>query len=403
MRVLCLSEHYLPRVGGTVNYVLETCSALAGLGVDVELAVPGPAPASAPNDRNYRVTWLDAGFPERGEPTRAQRYRFCSEADHLVSGRIREGAVNAVHVLFGLFLMEVLDTEAIGRAGARSVATVHNLPPMECARSWDGDRAGRRISEALRLRIVRSKNRRRLRRNPFSAYVTPSRQVKDALAPILPGRLIEVIGHGASADLLSRMRPPSTRRPPGGRLTLLTAGGWAPHKRQHLIPHVGRSLAHHGMSFSWTVAGPAGRVPGYREAVEARVRAAGLGASIRTLGAVPIDELARLYDAAHLYVQPSTEEGFCLTALDAAAAGLPVIASPAGALPEICRISGGLLTPSRPDTLAAAIRRFVHEDMWPAAAAEHSDRARSRFSWNDAALRLTALYSGSEGSPAPVA
>lgn len=44
MKVVVVSEHYYPRVGGTVNYVSETLSALVSEGVDVELWVPGPAP-----------------------------------------------------------------------------------------------------------------------------------------------------------------------------------------------------------------------------------------------------------------------------------------------------------------------------------------------------------------------
>jgi glycosyltransferase involved in cell wall biosynthesis len=228
--------------------------------------------------------------------------------------------------------------------------------------------------------------------------------VRVALAPLLPDRPIEVIGHGVSGNLPALSLVPSTRRPaPGEAVSLLTAGGWAPHKRQHLVPQVGRLLADSGLAFTWTVAGPAGRVPGYREAVEADVQAASLSRSIRTLGAVSDNELARLYDRAHLYVQPSTEEGFCLTALDAAAAGLPVIGSPAGALPEICASSGGILVPSEPEAISRAILRFVHGDLWPPDPLGRAAQVRSDYSWAAAADRLADLYAGAAGAVASVA
>jgi glycosyltransferase involved in cell wall biosynthesis len=394
MKILCISEHYFPRVGGTVNYVYETCSALAQKGVEIELVVPGPQPERLNADLAYRVVWLDANYPDTGEPTRTQRYKFCTEAQRLIDERLESRAVDAVHVLFGLFLMEVVNTESIKRAGVKSIVTVHNLPPMECSRSWDGDTLVNRLCDSLRLQAVKTKNRFRLRRNDFSVYVTPSEQVKDELSLVLPGARIKAIGHGTTSVMIERMKPPATRRSdPGGVVQMFTAGGWAPHKRQHLIPQIATILRQNGMKFVWTIAGPSSRVPYYREMVENEVARLGLGSSIRTFGAVPAEALAGFYDEAHLYIQPSTEEGFCLTALDAAAVGLPVIGSPAGALPEICAASGGLLFPSQSNEIAEGILHFVREQLWTDTPNDRAKAVRSRFSWSHAADNLMSIYS----------
>ena len=73
-----------------------------------------------------------------------------------------------------------------------------------------------------------------------------------------------------------------------------------------------------------------------RGALERRVAALGLGATVRFLGRVPDDRLAALLAAADLAVVPSTAlEGFGLATLEALACGTPVVGTPVGATPEV--------------------------------------------------------------------
>jgi glycosyltransferase involved in cell wall biosynthesis len=394
MKLLAVSEHYFPRVGGTVNYVHETLCALAAEGVEAELLVPGPEPiewlpegmARPP----YNVTWLNADYPPKGDPGREQRYDFCQQVDAYVAAAV-EGPdkPDILHVLFGIFVMEIVDTVRLRRAGIPSLATVHNVPPMECRQIAHNAPLAERLKEALRLKAVTFKNRARLKKNTYDLYVVPSRQVETLLSPVVGDR-VAVIGHGTTSDLQAIMAPPHTRRTQGP-VTLLTVGGYVPHKRQHLIPQVADKLRASGIEFMWHVAGPPGRVRNYRDQIAQEVTERGLDAQVVLHGAVSFGDLAALYDRAHLYVQPSIEEGFCLTALDAAAVGLPVIGCRAGALPEIIKISGGTLIDSTPDGLAVAIGDFVRDDRWQDTVAQRS-RVAQTFSWAAAAAALKTHY-----------
>jgi glycosyltransferase involved in cell wall biosynthesis len=107
---------------------------------------------------------------------------------------------------------------------------------------------------------------------------------------------------------------------------------------------------------------------------------------------VPIQELARFYDRANLYVQPSVEEGFCIAALDAAAAGLPVIAFPAGALPEISAASGGRLVASDACDLTEAIIEFGNANNWADDARPAAAKVRAQFCWERASQELHTFY-----------
>lgn len=399
VKILALSEHFWPRFGGTVTYVHKTCEALSRHGISVELLVPGPQPASVTDEMlkglSYQVHWIDAAYPPTGEPSRATRYAFCRAAEREVLKRCAdpETRPNIMHVLFGLFLMEALDTRKFRRLGVSSVTTVHNVPPMECGRTWDGSTLRDQALDRIRLSGVAIKNAARLRRFPYDRYVVPSKPVAQVLSGIVRDAKIEVIGHGIDKQLLALMRPPPSRAlKPGDALRIFTAGGWAPHKRQAILPEAIHLLSRRGIDVKWEVAGPSTRVPGYREAVEEMAQRLGVADSLIIDGAVDIKELAAGYDRANLYVQPSTEEGYCLTALDAAAAGLPVIGSPAGAIPEICEISGGRLADSRPAEIADAIASFVENDEWSAGRGRDSHWIRAEMTWDNAAKKLAEVF-----------
>lgn len=395
MKLLAISEHYFPRVGGTVNYVHETLCHLAALGVEAELLVPGPAPEDwaqkQASDLPYLVTWIDAGYPSQGDPARDARYAFCQKVDAVAAARM-EGPdrPDVLHVLFGLFVMEVLNTERLRHSGLPCIATVHNVPPLECRQIVDDVPPYVRLKEDLRLKAVGWKNRKRLKAHSYDLYVAPSEQVRVFLAPIV-GNDIQVVAHGPTSDLQRHMHPPASRLPGEGPLRLLTVGGYAPHKRQHILPETAEHLRAAGVKFIWDIAGPPGRVPGYVDSIAADLAARGMQDIVHLHPALPVADLGALYDSAHLYVQPSTEEGFCLTALDAAAAGLPVIGCPAGALPDIISTSGGDLVNSDPAELARIITRFVDSSLWPDAK-DVSARVQQEFSWAKAANTLMAHY-----------
>lgn len=394
MKLLAISEHYFPRVGGTVNYVHETLCALAALGVETELLVPGPAPEKwkpqGMTELPYAVSWIDANFPTKGDPNRNQRYDFCRQVNSYALKRTEHSnRPDVLHVLFGLFAMEVLNTEHLRAAGLPCLATVHNVPPMECRQTAHNAPLPARMKEELRLKAVAIKNRNRLRRNHYDQLVVPSKQVKRFLTRVTKDPVV-VVGHGLTSELQAHMARPDTRRP-NGRVRLLTVGGYAPHKRQHIIPRAAQILSDAGLDFVWEVVGPSGRVRGYFNDIRTDIETRGLTDKVHLKSSVPFGELGPLYDRANIYVQPSIEEGFCLTALDAAAAGLPVIGCPAGALPAIIEASGGILVESAPRPLAEAISTFVHDNLWQEASSQ-AKHVKASFSWEKAAIELKSHY-----------
>ena len=111
-----------------------------------------------------------------------------------------------------------------------------------------------------------------------------------------------------------------------------------------------------------------------RARLEARVRAT--GAPVRLLGAVPDDELPRLYGVADVFVMACRDrwsgleqEGFGIVFLEAAACGVPQVAGRSGGADEaVVHGQTGLVVddPGDPGRVAAALRRLLADDELPA-------------------------------------
>jgi|YNPNPStandDraft_1061719.scaffolds.fasta_scaffold05615_3 glycosyltransferase involved in cell wall biosynthesis len=126
------------------------------------------------------------------------------------------------------------------------------------------------------------------------------------------------------------------------------------------------------------------------------IRSYGLGSRVRITGKIETEEVVRLYCSAQLAVVPSLYEGFGFPAAEAMACELPVVATKAGALPEVVGPPGeaGLLVPPRdPHALARAIAELLKA---PERCRQMGKAARQRvlreFSWRRAASQLVEHY-----------
>ena len=113
---------------------------------------------------------------------------------------------------------------------------------------------------------------------------------------------------------------------------------------------------------------------------------------VRLLGVVDDADLPGLYAHAAAFVQPSSYEGFGLTAAEAMVMGAPVIAAEAGSLPEVVGDCALLVPPRDAQALAGALSRLL-EDPQQARELAEAGRARAqRFTWEASAEAHVAVY-----------
>jgi glycosyltransferase involved in cell wall biosynthesis len=109
----------------------------------------------------------------------------------------------------------------------------------------------------------------------------------------------------------------------------------------------------------------------------------------RFAGYLPDDELPTLYAAAAVFAYPSLYDGFGIPPLEAMASGTPVVASTAGALPEVLGDAALLVDPTDEDGLADALQAALE------GAADLRQRGlaqAARYSWDRAAEQTWWVY-----------
>jgi glycosyltransferase involved in cell wall biosynthesis len=122
---------------------------------------------------------------------------------------------------------------------------------------------------------------------------------------------------------------------------------------------------------------------------------------VRFLGFVPFDKLRTFYSAAAAFVFPSLYEGFGLPPLEAMASGTPVITSNISSLPEVAGSAAVLVNPENVFEIAKGIREALTKPGLRSALIQKGLQQARRFSWEDTARQVLAIYYEAAGIAPP--
>ena len=198
----------------------------------------------------------------------------------------------------------------------------------------------------------------------------------------VPEDQVSVAPNAVDPDFAALLDAEPERR--DGPPTVLCVGNVLPRKNLLVVAHAVRTLRDRGSDVRLRVVGsvaPTGRR-------DAATMAGLLGDAVTFTGYVDRARLAREYLSAHVLAFPSLFEGFGIPAVEALAAGLPVVVSDRGALPEVVGRAGVVVPRGDPAAWADALSEGMQTDV--AARLRVSGRARERdFTWTQAAVAIS--------------
>jgi glycosyltransferase involved in cell wall biosynthesis len=279
----------------------------------------------------------------------------------------RRGSVDVVHC-HG-YRADVIDSPAARSAGVPVVSTVHGFTGggwKNAAYEWLQIRAFRRMDRVLAVSrpLVDVLERRGVRREAISLLPNAYASARPALEPAQARAALGLEGSGPVVGWIGRM---------------------SREKGPDVFVRAAEQSTVDGSRWAMVGDGPE------RPAAETAAGAIGARDRVRFLGMVPdAGTLVRAFD---VLVLSSRTEGTPIVALEAMAAGVPVVATEVGGVPDLLGADGGRLVPSEdPRALAAAVDDLLRD---PVAAADQVTRARERLSegyavgpWVEAHQRL---------------
>ena len=415
MRVALLSYRSKQHVGGQGVYVEHLSRGLVEAGHDVEVISGQPYPEGLdPRVRLTRlpslgiydepdpftppppwtlrsvpdvVEWLLSVTGAFGEPL-----SFTLRADKHLRGRLDEFDVVHDNQSLGWGLLAL-------RRRLPLVATIHHpisrdrKVELEAAHGW------RKLSVARWYSFV-GMQARVARRLPLVVGVSTVATDDTVTDFGIDPERIRVVPLGVDTDTFSPVRRPRPGTPAGGeqrvpgRIVAVASADKPLKGVAHLLDALAKVRVEHPDVELQLVSKvePGG-------ATDRRIDALGLRDCVTTHSDLDAADIADLLRSAEVMCVPSLYEGFSLPTVEALASGTAVVASRAGAIPEVvgdgepgepCAV---LVEPGDAEELAAAIGALLDDPERRAAlGAAGRARAEERYSWTSVAKATAAVY-----------
>jgi phosphatidylinositol alpha 1,6-mannosyltransferase len=374
MRVVVVSESFLPTINGVTNSVKKVLDHLAERGHEAIVIVPS---AGAP--REY------AGFRVHEVPSLAYRQFPMGLPSPLVQKLIADFRPDVVHAA-SPFLLGAQAIAAAGRLGIPSVAIFQTDVAGYARRN--------RLGAATRFawRMVRW-----IHSGAELTLVPSSASMADLEAAGVErlarwGRGVDLTTYHPRNRSTAAARRLRRRIAPGGEMIVGYVGRIAPEKQ------VERMAALRGLpGVRLAIVGDGPSLPMAKRALS--------GMPVTWLGKLTGEDLAAAYASFDVFLHTGTEETFGQTVQEAHASGIPVIAPRAGGPIDLVDhgTNGYLFDPAEDAQVRAFVEAFSLDETLRARMGEAGRRAVLGRSWDSVCTELVAHYEDAIASRALLA
>lgn len=353
----------------------RACAELVRRGArDVDFVVVA---SSLSEDLRELVEWRRVPLIERPFPLKFARFYLAAPR------RIRQAEADLVHTI-GAIVPNPADLVTVQHCHA-AVRQLSGLSPP-------GQPFTRRVNTAISTALAIVAERSHYRPGGARVLAVASAAVGRELARYYPGLPVALTPNGVDSERFAPARDvrSSRRRELEVGITdvvaLFMGGDW--HRKGLAVAIRALAAAEPrppGRLQLWVV----GR--GDERRFAALARASGVADRVRFFG--PATEAERFYQAADIFVLPSRYEGFSLVALEAAACGLPVVATPVGFIEELVgNEEAGYIVPPTASAVGEALARLAADPALRARQGAMGRRRAQSYSWDRSVRSVLDLY-----------
>lgn len=405
MKVCLLTYRGNMYCGGQGIYVYYLAKALHELGHEVHI-MTGPPYASAPDGvRLHKVDGLNlyetSGLSALGSPARLFAPLNLYEVAAARLGMFPEictFSVKAYLRLRDLMSREkfdiIHDNQTLGYGlllakglGVPVVATIHH--PIYIDMKADLAQARRVLSKFRRMVFYSFLAMQHMVAKRMDRVITVSRiSAEDTMRVFgLPEAKVRVVPNGIDTTIFRKANP--VEKEPN---SVVMVGNTEDRKKGVIFLLKAMELLRQDIDVRLSIVDRQGDHTKYAPRL---VQEHGLEDRVTFTGRLNVDELVRRYSLSEVAVTASVYEGFGLPCAEAMSCGTPVIATRAGALPEIVGSDGAgiLVPPADPGALAAAMKRVLMDQSLRQRMGEAArKRIEECFSWHVAAKKTVEVY-----------
>jgi phosphatidyl-myo-inositol dimannoside synthase len=366
VNILLLTSEFAPATGGIGTYAREIAAAATGLGAQMTVIAP---------DYGHDTTALDRSLPFEVRRFHGGLHSMRDLPSKILLARsgVRAGPYDVIHAADWPFFIPVALSRHL--TPARLLMTVHGTEinetqtPLKRLAIRTSGAFGPRTEIAANSRYTRDLFRERFDVDPQRIHAIRL-GVSDFWFGQRNGRAATRAAYGVAPDRIVMVTVARVTRRKGHPVTLAALSTLPRELRRQI---------------TWLVIGPDGE-DGYVEQLKRLV--ATVDCDVRFLGVRPDQEIRDIYGAADFFCLTGVPdssgriEGFGLVYLEAAAGGLPSVATSIGGVPDaVLDDETGLLVQPSIEDIARAIARLAEDtDMRSILAAGASAHARA-LSW----------------------
>lgn len=402
MKICLLCYRGNPYCGGQGVYLYYLSRELARRGHEVTVLVGPPYPWPMPWARTIHVENLNLWGVRRKFLPPASPWRIFGPLNFFELAATRFGFFPEM-LTFSLRALPILrreldgkgvpilhDVQSLGyglllmkRLARGLITTVHHPLTVDFQASLERNRSLKEkyftivfYPLGMHRRVIRHCDR----------IVTSSRETVEAIQRSfgVPPHRIRMVYNGLDADFF---RPLRQERIPG---RLLFVGNTDDYKKG--IIYLLQALLNLPSSITLTIVDDG---PPAKAHVPHLVDRMGLSRRVTFTGKIAGERLRHLYNSCQAVIVPSLYEGFGLPAAEAMACATPVVATRAGALPEVVGEDGAaiLVPPRSPSALAEAIGRILSRETDREKMGRIGrERVERLFTWEKVAQRTEEIY-----------